>query len=56
MANITPAELYEMTLHEVRDIRDGKVMRVPGGWIYMITSQGQKHHTFVPWSEDLKPE
>lgn len=53
MGTLSAKELYEMELHETKNINDfWQVLRVAGGWIYRF-SDGD---VFVPFNNEFQPE
>lgn len=51
--------VYNLKLHESEDFVVGseviKVLRVPGGWIYMIYNSHEPHtQVFVPFSNEYQ--
>lgn len=53
--------MHDMKLGEVKHHNDHTVLRVPGGWVYVIYSQASdgaevrgRAATFVPYSNEFK--
>lgn len=42
--------IYDLSLHEMTNIQDGFVMRVPGGWIYCLLN---RPGVFVPFNNEF---
>lgn len=52
-------KIYDLELHDKLTLPDGdiQVLKVPGGWIYTITTfEGVTNSVFVPFDKDLKNE
>ena len=51
-------EIYNMKLHDVITIGDYDIVRVPGGWIYVMFDKKymQKSSVFVPYDNSFKYE
>lgn len=47
---VSEETIFSLELHETIDISTGIVMRVPGGWIYLIDTSS----TFVPFTTEFK--
>ena len=47
-------EIYKLKLHHYTWINDDiKIIRVPGGWIYMYYDNNDTSHTFVPFNNEF---
>ncbi len=42
-------KIYELKINEQIEIKDYKIIRVPGGWIYTCISTGCGFSTFIPF-------
>ena len=46
------SKLHELKLGEIAHLQYAEVMRVPGGWIFVLAQSSN----FVPYSDEFKDE
>lgn len=52
----TERDIYLMDLNEVRRINENlRVIRVPGGWVYLVNSAHGESAAFVPYDTEFIP-
>lgn len=48
--------IYKMELGEIQEFDFIKVLRVPGGWIFVDYDRHKKTIVFVPWNDEFQED